>query len=257
MWKRALWSTVALVAVTTLVARAEPKDDLKAAVKKLADSPNYSWSTTTQGGFGNAAAVEGKTEKDGVTHVTLPMMNESYEVYMKGAKALIKTADGWKTAEELAAAPATAPAAGGAGPGGGRGRGAFNVQALVAGQVQAFQTPAAQAQSNVDKLENVKATADGFTADLPADSAKEMMAFGRGRGRGGAAAGAAAPEVKNPKATVKVTLKDGTPAKVEYHVTGAMSFNGNDIDIDRTTTTDIKDVGTTKVTVPDDVKAKL
>jgi hypothetical protein len=36
-----------------------------------------------------------------------------------------------------------------------------------------------------------------------------------------------------------------------------MSFNGNDIDQDRTTTVVIKDVGTTKVTVPDEAKKKL
>ena len=36
-----------------------------------------------------------------------------------------------------------------------------------------------------------------------------------------------------------------------------MSFNGNDVDIDRTTTVAIKDIGTTKVEVPDDAKKKL
>ena len=36
-----------------------------------------------------------------------------------------------------------------------------------------------------------------------------------------------------------------------------MSFNGNDREIDRTTTVEIKDVGTTKLTVPDEAKKKL
>jgi hypothetical protein len=36
-----------------------------------------------------------------------------------------------------------------------------------------------------------------------------------------------------------------------------MTFNDNDVKIDRTTTTEIKDVGTTKVTVPDAAKKKL
>jgi hypothetical protein len=36
-----------------------------------------------------------------------------------------------------------------------------------------------------------------------------------------------------------------------------VSFNGNDRDIDRTTTVEIKDVGTTKIQVSDDAKKKL
>ena len=38
---------------------------------------------------------------------------------------------------------------------------------------------------------------------------------------------------------------------------GKVSFNGNDRDVDRTTTVEIKDVGTTKVEVPEGAKKKL
>jgi hypothetical protein len=36
-----------------------------------------------------------------------------------------------------------------------------------------------------------------------------------------------------------------------------MDFNGNEVDLDRTNTVDIKDVGTTKVEVPEGAKKKL
>ena len=36
-----------------------------------------------------------------------------------------------------------------------------------------------------------------------------------------------------------------------------MTFNGEDRDIDRTTTVEIKDVGTTKIDVPEAAKTKL
>jgi hypothetical protein len=36
-----------------------------------------------------------------------------------------------------------------------------------------------------------------------------------------------------------------------------MDFNGNEIDLDRTTTVEVKDVGTTKVEVPEAAKKKL
>jgi hypothetical protein len=40
-------------------------------------------------------------------------------------------------------------------------------------------------------------------------------------------------------------------------VQGTVSFNGNDRDVDRTTTVEIKDVDTTKIQVSDDAKKKL
>jgi hypothetical protein len=36
-----------------------------------------------------------------------------------------------------------------------------------------------------------------------------------------------------------------------------MTFNGEDRDIDRTTTTEFKDIGTTKIEVPEAAKKKL
>jgi len=61
----------------------------------------------------------------------------------------------------------------------------------------------------------------------------------------------------NAKGSVKFWVKDGALTKFQYKVTGSVSFNGNDRDVDRTTTIEIKDVGTTKVNVPDQAKKKL
>lgn len=46
-------------------------------------------------------------------------------------------------------------------------------------------------------------------------------------------------------------------AKFEYSVKGTMDFNVNDFEIDRVTTVEIQNVGSTKVTVPDAAKKKL
>ena len=46
-------------------------------------------------------------------------------------------------------------------------------------------------------------------------------------------------------------------SKYEYHVTGTRSFNGNEFNIDRTTTVEIKDVGSSKVDVPEEAKGKV
>jgi hypothetical protein len=81
--------------------------------------------------------------------------------------------------------------------------------------------------------------------------AKAMLAFRPPRG------GDEGPTVSDAKGSVKFWVKDGQLAKYQYHVQGKVSFNGNDRDIDRTTTVEIKDVGTTKIQVSDDAKKKL
>ena len=85
---------------------------------------------------------------------------------------------------------------------------------------------------------------DGFTEE----GAKKLMRFRRG-GDG--------PQISGAKGSAKFWVKDGVLSKFEYKVKGSMNFNGNDIDVDRTTTTEIKDVGTTKVSIPEGAQKKL
>ena len=56
---------------------------------------------------------------------------------------------------------------------------------------------------------------------------------------------------------MKIWIKDGTLAKYELKNSGKMSFGGNDMEINRTTTVDFSDVGSTKVDAPADVVKKL
>ena len=62
--------------------------------------------------------------------------------------------------------------------------------------------------------------------------------------------------ISGAKGSVKLWAKDGLLTKLEIKLQGKMSFNGNDTDVDRTTTVEIKDVGTTKVTVPEEASKK-
>ena len=56
---------------------------------------------------------------------------------------------------------------------------------------------------------------------------------------------------------MKFLVKDGVVSKYEIKVQGKVSFNGTDRDVDRTATIEIKDIGSTKIQVPDDAKKKL
>ena len=62
---------------------------------------------------------------------------------------------------------------------------------------------------------------------------------------------------KNPKGSAKFWVKDGQLIKFEAKLQAKMEFNGNEMDVDRTTTTEIKEVGTTQVNVPAAAKKKL
>ena len=65
------------------------------------------------------------------------------------------------------------------------------------------------------------------------------------------------PPVSNAKGSVKFWIKDGVLTKYVLKVSGTRTRNGEDTDVERTTTVEIKDVGTTKITVPDEAKSKL
>jgi len=117
--------------------------------------------------------------------------------------------------------------------------------------LQTYKLPAAEAEDLAGKAKELTKTTDGFSGDLTEAGAKEMLSRGPRR------PGADAPATSNAKGTVKFWVKDGVLAKYELHVQGTVSVNGNDRDVDRTTTVEIKDVGTTKVEAPEDAKKKL
>jgi hypothetical protein len=80
---------------------------------------------------------------------------------------------------------------------------------------------------------------------------------GQGGGRRNRGGNANAPEISNAKGSAKFWIKDGLLSKYEFKVSGKISFDGNDREVDRATTVEIKDVGTTKVEIPEEAKKKL
>jgi hypothetical protein len=120
---------------------------------------------------------------------------------------------------------------------------------FMARRFQNFKGPAAQAEDLAGKVKELKKDGEAYSGELTEDGAKSQLTFG-GRGGNG-------PEVSGAKGAVKFWVKDGVLSKCEIKVQGKVSFNGNDRDVDRTTTIDIKDVGATKVEVPEEAKKKL
>ena len=236
MLRTMLTATVCFVASVALVARAEPKDDVQSAVKKLAEAKSYAWTSNTQGGFGGGTS-EGKAEKDGFTVVSMTFFNNDLQVVKKGDKGAVKLEDGWKSFEEAAQ--------------GGQ-EGQPNPGRFFAAFMRNYRAPAVIAQELVDKSKRVGQSGDSFDAELTEEGAKGLLSFrGRQAGQG------QGPQVKDAKGTAKFWVKDGVVSKVEYRLTGSINFNGEDREMDRTTTIEIKDVGTAKVEVPEEAKKKI
>lgn len=230
----------ALVATLTAIssAWADAKDDLKAAARKLADAPGYTWVATTEieGGNWTPVPITGKADKSGFAVVSQERDGNTTIAVLKGEKGVVKTDDGWQTAEELRAA-----AQGGGGRGGMRGAALLRSRPI-----------ADEAARMAEKTRSLTVAADGaIGGDLTEEGAKELMALGRGGRQGGGF------EPKNAKGSVKYWVKDGQLAKVQVKVSGTINFNGEDRDMARTTVYEIKDVGATQVEVPEEARKKL
>jgi len=237
----------AAMALATSLLGADARDDVKAAAKKLADASGYSWKATTEmgGGGGGGGRGGGPTEgmalKDGTICLKMTRGENTTEAFKKGDKGVVKTQEGWQSLAELAPP-------GGGGGGGGQGMpGRFMARTL-----QNYKAPADEAADMAGKVKELKKEGDAWVGAMTEEGAKSLMTFGRGGGGGGNA-----PEVSGAQGKVKFWVKDGVLAKYEYNVKGTVSMGGNDREVDRTTTVEIKDVGTTKLAVPDEVKKKL
>ena len=215
-----------------LAADSGPKDEVINAAKKLGEKDSYSWKTTVavpESAQFKPGPTEGKTEKDGFTCVKMSFGGNTTELVKKGDKAAFTNQDGeWQTPADVENEQGPAR--------------------FMAGMARNFKAPAAQAVDVAEATKELKKDGDVYSGDLSEQGAKSLMRFRRG-GDG--------PTINDAKGSAKFWLKDGQLSKYEYKVIGSMDFNGNNMDIDRTTTVEIKDVDNTKVAVPEGAKKKV
>jgi len=243
MKRNILLGTMALLAGSLFAADSSPKDDVKNAARKLADKDNYSWKTTIEaagggGGGGGGGGrfrpgpTEGKTEKGGATVLSMTRGDNTIEAVLKESKGAVKTPDeGWRSLADVAADTE--------GPG-----------RFIGRVLQNFKAPAAQAEDLIGNVTDLKSADAVYSGTLTEAGAKQLLSFG---GRGGSNG----PDVSGAKGSAKFWVKDGMLSKFEFNVQGTVSFNGNDREVNRTTTIEIKDVGSTKVSVPEEAAKKL
>lgn len=226
---------VTLVGMLALSAYpADPKDEVNSAARRLGDKPNYSWTATPRFEGGSASfrqgPTEGKTEKGGYTFYTVTFGDSPIEAAFKGTKSALKRQDTWESAEDL------------------EGDNPF-----IARRLRTFKPAAGEAEDLAAKAKELKAGADGlYSGDLTEDGVKELFTRGGRSGQNGF-------QVSDAKGWVKFWVKDGLLTKYEFNVQAKLTVGQDQraLDVNRTTTVEIKDVGSTKVTVPDEARKKL
>lgn len=221
-------------ALVAACAYAAPTDDLKTAAKKLADTPNYSWTTNTDsaGGGPNFGPTQGVTEKDGYTVVTRNFGGNPSLSVRKGEAVVLQNREGaWVTRDEMMQQFGGGSNGGGARPNRG---GFFSVE-----------TPSHQLTALVDQIQNATLADGTLSADLTEQGATDALTMGPNPAKGATG-------------SLKVWLKDGAVAKYQLHLKGTVTGRGGqERAVDQKTTIEIKDVGTTKVQVPEEAKKKL
>ena len=234
MKKTLLIGCIGLMASCLSAADAGPKDKLTAATKQLGDKPNYSWTTTMKeadGSPGRLGPIDGKTEKDQLTFLSLTPGGIPVQVYKKGDKGAAQALEGWQTFDEIAQTSGTA--------------------AAIVRFLRSYKTPAAEAAELCRNAKELKEADGALASELKDDAIKDLLLMGVRR------EGEEPPKIADSKGSVKFWLKEGALTKYEINVQGKVTAGERTLDINRTQTVEIKDVGTTKLEVPSEAKEKL
>lgn len=216
----------------------EAEDVFQAAVAKLTNAPNYTWESTTDisGAPMRLSPTVGKTEKGGFTVLRTEAFEQEIEVVRRGTNGVVKTGGGWKTGSEL-----PQPNFGGGGP--------PDMSAMLGRRLLAVKAPGDEAGYLLQHLKPLKKEADGVSGEFTDEGVKKFLSESR-RGRNFA-------EPKNAKGKVRFWIKDGAISKGLIDVESEVETPNGSMNMAVKTTTEIKDVGSTKVVVPDDAGKKL
>jgi hypothetical protein len=157
------------------------------------------------------------------------MYNEiKIESVFRGTRSALKRDGEWQTVEELEK---------GQNP-------------LLARTLRAFEPPAVEAGHFARNITGWRRTASGeYAGDLSEAGARDIMAR---RSRSGGAGPADA------RGAVRFWLKDGLLLKYEYQLKGTVTGqDGEQVKVDRTTTVQMKEIGSAKIDVPAEARARL
>lgn len=208
-----------------------PKTELQSAIKRLAAQPNYSWTATlkSQEGAIRQGPTEGNAQRNGYVYFKLPVGDDEIEAAFLGSKGAIKTEGQWLSAAELQ-----------------------GDREWIARRLNTFKPPAGEAEDLLARSGFVRKEKDGsFAADLTTNGAKELLAL---RSRSGDISSVSG----RIRGSVKFWIKDGLLSSYEFSLQGKVGGpDQKPLDVNRTVAVEIKNVGSTTFTLPDEARQKL
>ncbi len=246
-------------AIFASLAHGTPVDDAIVAAMKLADQPNYSW-TANVVRDARSYTVEGKTIVGGFTQVIVPASvampanpemrgrvgrgssDSNVAAIFKGSEThVVETAEGWMTPLELASLP-PAPRSGS-----GRRRGLVNDLPLSF----AISLPHEDIGIIIGGGTDLKVEG-GIVSGRLSDTGAKLLLLPPGQEN-------VAPVAAS--GTFKLWINEGMLARYEVQLTGIVAVtagqNRRAVKTTQTITTELKDIGSTKLAVPPEAKAKL
>lgn len=227
------WVLAAICVPAAWPAETGNKAEIQNAIKKLADQANYSWTSTVVITAPTTSVpqgpTEGKTEREGYTYFRLNVGDTPVEAAMRGRKSAIKIDGQWQSGAELQ-----------------------NDRQWMARRLSSFKAPVAESEELLARTVNLKREKAGiYSGDITAEGVRDLLSSRsrtgdlnsvRGRGKG----------------AVRFWLQNGSLAKYEFRLQGQMIGQNQLIfDVDRTTTVDIKDVGSTRFQLAEEARKKL
>lgn len=227
---RSCLAIIPILVLSVCAVRADPKTEVTDAIKKLAAQSGYAW-TYTPRTVGSETGrrqgpIEGKTEKDGYTHLKSSLGDVTLEIGIKATKMVVNYNGDWLSTAEL-------------------GENNRTVQRL-----RMLKKADEEALDLLRQATGLKKEPDGsYASGMAAEAAKEMFSL----------LGKRAAESPDASGSMKFWIKDGMLSKYEYVVRGkiAVGEDKKEVEVSRTTTVEIKDVGAVKVSLPEDAKKKL
>ena len=257
MVRSALLAFGLVLAIGVLAAGATPRDDVAAAIQKLADSGDYAWRTvpfaedaappdadfeTIPARFEQTAQdqIEGKVQKDGLVALRAQIGDAVVGFYMHHAHMAIQTTQGqWTSETQLLS------------------QGYLSIPDQLLTQAEFLLPPAVEARQYFERIQNIHREGDAYVGEIPQDAAIAMLEERKRKQNDGKEW-----RLAEAKATVKFWISDGVLSKYQVHWTidpyicvFGLNEWANESDI--TETTAISDNGKTTIHLPPEAEAEL
>jgi putative heme-binding domain-containing protein len=238
---------------TGQAAPADAKASLSAAIQALGEASSYRWTTTVTAGEmgplgGGGGVTTGQFEKGGYTHVAMPSGAGPIEFARRDGKLAVMVEGSWQTLERASAR-------------GGRSPQGFGMPAgFDASAVTDFKLPSARAAELIAKGSEFRGTGATVSVSLTPRVAAELLEaegpaiFRRRRAGSSRGSGTFDAPLVDPRGALSFRVENGRLSEFTVTLSGLRRVMGNEIKLDRTSTTKITDLGATKVDVQEDAR---